>query len=359
MSITVLLGRRVALFALFGTTGWACSPKPASMAITCQATCREGTTIQVAAEVKDTRGHVLPLPITWIVEPKTAGKLMGPDLFCQFEGKLSLRATTSGISSVREIAITSPLTGTWQRQDDQYAGMKIRISAAGDGSLAGYIVGPPNDAALASIKSERKSDDEKANNILTCSAHTWSPGLRKWSGIRRLGDKRWSVSDLSKEVHVGRSSCEEDERRSLYVEGYELNLASADRLELRDLRVNKAPQSWQRIADVDDTAIAAQKAACEKARDVAAKAYADVVPGLDENAKQVSAKFWAGNGSLGDFQATQRLATTLKAAQASLSQGAYKARQAARAIPANAAPEVKKLCELSEAMFGACKDVDP
>jgi hypothetical protein len=184
--------------------------------------------------------------------------------------------------------------------------------------------------------------------------------LKKWNGIRRLGNERWSVSDLTKEVHVGKSSCEEDEKKSQYVEGYELSLASADKLELRNLRVNKPPQSWQRVADLDDAAIATQKAACDKARAVAVKAYADVVPGLDENAKQVSGKFWAGNGSLSDFQATQRLATTLKAAQASLFQGAYRARGAALAIPtADSVPNTKRVREASEAMFIACKDVAP
>jgi len=360
MSATVLIVRRVALLALFGTVGWGCSSKPVSIAITCQSTCAEGATIQVAAQVKDAKGRALPLPIAWTMEPSTAGKLTGPDLFCQSEGKFSLRATASGVSSVREIAITSPLMGTWQRQDDHYAGMKLRISSGDDGSLAAYIVGPPNEAALPAIRKEPKTNEAMANAYLACSAHTWSPGLMKWKAIKRLGERRWSVTDLNKEFYIGKSSCGEDENKSQYVYGYELSLVNAEKLELRNLRVNKGPQSWQRIADVDESAIAAQKAACEKARVIAVKAYADVVPGLDENAKQVSAKFWAGNGSLTDFQTTQRLATTLKAAQVSLSQGAYGARQAARAMPSNeAVPEVKKLRELSENVFSACKDVSP
>ena len=353
-----LFFRRILSASVLGYVSLACSAKPASIIISCPSTCREGTTIHIAAQVKDAKGRVLSLPIAWSIEPSTAGKLEGANLHCQAEGKLLLRATL-GVSSVREVTVTSPLIGTWQRQGDRYAGMMVRLSAGDDGSLAGYIVGPPGEAALAAIKKEPKTDDEMANAILACSAHTWSPGLMKWKGIKRLGPRRWSVVDLNKEFYIGRSTCREDEKKSQYVEGYELSLVNADKLELRNLRINKVPQSWSRIEDIDESAIAAQKAACEKARDVAAKAYADFVPALDENAKQVSAKFWAGNGSLAEFQVTQRLATTLKAAQTSLTQGAYRARQAARAVPTKAAPEVKKLCDLSEAMFGACKDVNP
>ena len=359
MSATMLIVRRVVVLASFGTVGWACSPKPAAIDITCQATCREGTTIQVAAEVKDAKGRVLPLPITWTVEPSSAGKLEGAKLLCQSEGKLLILAN-AGIGSVREVAVTSPLIGTWQRQADDYAGMRLRISSGDDGSLAGYIVGPPNDAALPAIKSERKMDDGWAEAMLACSAHAWSPGLKKWNSIRRLGAMRWSVSDLNKDIRVGRASCDEDDKKSQYLEGYELSLVDANKLELRNLRVNKAPQSWLRIPDADEGVIAGQKAACEKALDVAAKAYSDLVPGLSETAKEVSGKFWNGNSSLTDYQTAQRLVAALKSAQASLSKGAYSARQAARAVPTKAAvPEVKRALELSDAMFAACKEVAP
>lgn len=336
-----------------------CAPKPTSVTITCQSTCLEGSSIQFAADVRDAKGQRLPFPVAWSVEPNSAGKLEGARLLCLSEGKLSIRATTSGISSVHEVNVASPLVGTWQRQNDHYAGLKIRISSDNESHFAGYIVGPPDDSALPAIKSERKIDDARAGAILACAAHVWSPGLKKWSGIRRLGEKRWSVTDLNKEFSIGRASCREDESKSQYEEGYELSLADANKLELRNLRINQAPQSWQRIPDVDEAAIAAQKAACERARSTAAEAYAEVVPALDENAKQVSTKFWAGNGSLGNFKVTQRLVAKLKEAQAGLTQGAYRARQAARAVPTTAAPEVKKACDLSEAMFEACKDLAP
>lgn len=359
MSITVLLGRRVALFAICGLADSACASKPASITITCQSSCKEGATLPIAAEVKDAKGRRLPIPVAWTVEPAPAGRLEGTTLRCQTEGKFSLRAS-AGVSTTQEVTVIPPIIGTWTRVGDEYSGMTLRISADTSGNLAGYIVRPPNDSSLAVIKRDRKSSDEMAAAIVACSAHAWGPGLLKWSGIKRLGDNRWSTADLTKEVHIGRTSCEEVVKKAQYVDGYELSLASDDKLELRNLRVNNPPQSWQKGEDIDDAAIAIQKAACETARDVAANAYADVVPGLDEAAKQVSGKFWAGNGSLADFQTTQRLATTLKAAQVGLSQGAYRARQAARAIPNNdSLPNLNTVREASEAMFIACKEVLP
>ena len=280
-------------------------------------------------------------------------------LTCQAEGALSLRAT-AGVSAIHKISIVSPLTGTWIRRSDHYAGMKLRVSAAADGGLAAYIVGAPTEAALPAMKKEYKVNDDAADAYLACSAHIWAPGLKKWDEIKRLGEKRWSLIDLNKEFHVSRTVCHEDAAKSQYGKDYELTLVGADKLELHNLRVTAPPQMWDRIADIDEAAFASLMAACGKARDVAEKAYADVVPTVSDIEKDVSGKFWSGNGSLAEFQATQRLAVTLKTAQASLSEGAYKAIRAARAVPTNdSMPNLKTVREASEVMFNACKDVSP
>lgn len=337
----------------------ACTPKPESLTITAPASCREGTTIKVTAQVKDGKGRVLPLPVAWALDPPAAGKVEGTTLVCLAEGTLTIRAT-AGVSATHKISVLSPIIGTWIRQDDAYAGMRLRISAAAEG-LAAYIVGPPTEAALPAIKKGYKAkDDNIADVILGCSAHVWAPGLKKWSDIKRLADKRWSLADLNKKVHAIETACREDESKSQYANDYELTLVGADKLELRNLRVTAPPQIWNRIADIDEAALASQKTACDKAREGAVKAYAEVVSTVSESAKEVSGKFWSGNGSLAEFQATQRLAATLKAAQASLADGAYKARRAARAVPTNdSVPNLKTVREASEAMFNACKDVSP
>ncbi len=337
----------------------ACTPKPESITITGPTTCREGTTIQVSAQVKDGKGRVLPLPIAWTLDPPAAAKMEGPNLACLAEGALSLRAT-AGVSATHKLSISSPLIGTWVRQNDVYAGMKLRISAAADGSLAAYIVGAPTEAALSAINKEYKVNDDAADAYLACSAHIWAPGLKKWDDIKRLGEKRWSLTNLYKEVHVSKTYCREVEAKSQYGKDYQLTLVGTDKLELHNLRVTAPPQIWDRIADIDEAAFASLKAACDKAREVAEKAYADVVPSVSESEKAVSGKFWSGNDSLANFQAAQRLATTLKAAQSSLSEGAYKAIRAARAVPTNdSVPNLKTVREASEAMFNACKDVSP
>lgn len=351
--------RRTVVAVVLAELSQACTPKPESIAITGPTSCREGTTIQVSAQVMDGKGRVLPLPITWTLDPPAAGKLDGPNLTCLAEGALSLRAT-AGVSATQKISITSPLIGTWVRQFDTYAGMKLRISAATDGSLSAYIVGAPNDAALPAIKREHKTNDDVADALLGCFAHIWAPGLKKWDEIKRLNEKRWSLTDLHKAVTVLGANCRENEAKSRYDKDFELTLVGVDKLELHNLRVTAPPQIWDRIADIDEAALASLKAICDKAREVAEKAYAEVVPTVSETEKVVSGKFWSGNGSLTEFQTTQRLAATLKAAQSSLSDGAYKARRAARAVPTNdAVPNLKTVRDASEAMYNACKDVSP
>ena len=126
IGIAHLIGRQFAITAPCAVA-LACTPKPASITITGPITCREGTTVQVSAQVKDGKGRVLPLPIAWTLDPPAAGKLERTNLACLAEGVLSVRAT-AGVSATHKISIASPLIGTWIRRSDHYAGMRLRIS---------------------------------------------------------------------------------------------------------------------------------------------------------------------------------------------------------------------------------------
>ena len=340
----------------------ACSPKPKAIELAVADHCREGEAIALKATVKDAKGAPMEALVSWSVEPPTSATVENAKVRCKSEGAATIKASAGEATASHKLTVQSPLVGTWLRSGDEYAGMRVRIAPQGDGGLAGYIVGPPDETAIPGLKATGKSvSDDDAQQRLGCVAHAWAPGLKKWQSLKRLDSSRWALSDLGKEIKIGPGVCRENAAKSEYLTDYEMSLATPDRLEIRNLKVAGSPQVWARTVDVDDAALAGKRAACEQAGGDAKATYEAVLPPLVEQQKAVNAKFWAGNGSLTEFKSFERIVATLTAAQKALSDGAYKAQRAARQVPTSDEqdPNVVRAIKASEAMFNACKDISP
>lgn len=352
-----MFGRMILLVAL----GTGCASKPKAIELQIPDRCREGESLDLKATVKDTKGAVMQPPVSWSAEPQTNALIENAKLKCKTEGSVTVTASAGEAVATHKVVVDSPLVGTWVRGGDEYSGMRVRIATQGDGALAGYIVGPPDETGIPGLKAVGKNvGDDDAQQRLGCVAHAWAPGLKKWQSLKRLDTARWSLSDLGKDIKVGPGICRENAAKSEYLPDYEMELATPDRLEIRNLKIAGPPQVWTRTADVDDATLASKRATCEKATTDAKGAYEAMLPPLVEQQKAVSAKFWAGNGSLKEFKSLERLVASLTAAQKALGDGAYKAHRTAQQVPtADQDPGVVRVVQASEAMFHACKDTSP
>lgn len=131
--------------------------------------------------------------------------------------------------------------------EDRYAGMKVRVVSLNESQLAAYIVHPPDDSARAALIREGTAPDAVAAS-LQCFAQVWTPGLRKWRGIRNVGRSRWSLQDLSKEIRFGASGCNEDVSKSVYDTDLELMLEQPNQLKIQNVRIAEAVQIWERTS---------------------------------------------------------------------------------------------------------------
>lgn len=335
-----------------------CGPRAREIVVKVPDMCREGTSVAIQAQVLDTKGGAMQVPIQWSVEPATVGAVEQGKIKCLAEGLATVSATVGDLHVSRKVTVTSPLVATWLRTGDDLAGMRLRIAVAGEAGLAGYIVGSPDDRALAGLKARNPSaSDEEVEQQLACVAHVWAPGLKKWDKIRRLDQTRWSLEDLSKDFRQG--LCRENVAKAQYLDNYELTLLNPERLEIRNLKQAGVPQAWQVVPDIDAHVIAANRLGCQKAIEVAQAGYGAALPAILELQKGVNDRFWAGDGSLVEFKTLGLLVQTLTSAQTALQVGAYKARQEAARVPASEEPGVTGAVRASQEMFHACKDVSP
>lgn len=229
-------------------------PTPASIKIQLPSpTCREGTTMTLAASVLDADAGVLSIPVAWTAEPPSMVEVNGDKLRCAKEGPATLHAKAGTASATEIIKVTSPLVGRWTRtpdEDDDKGGLVVEVVQEGD-ELNAHIVQAPTDAALPGIK--KSYPRLSAPTILKCLQKTWAPGIKKWKGIKRIGATRWSFSDLGKDVTT---TCYEV--RSRWIDDYELTLVSEDRADARSstARSKADVQHWERTAPEPDSAAA-------------------------------------------------------------------------------------------------------
>lgn len=228
-------------------------------------TCIEGSSHPIKVTIRNASGDALEVTPTWSSHDEAS--VQGSTLRCRKEGDASLTVLVEKATTVIEVHVLPPLTGTWVRRGDDKAGMAVAISRERDG-LAGYVVRGPGLEAVAylrkaaSTKVAPQEAESAATFAVECLQTHWVPGIKKWDAIQRATNDRWTMRDLSKEIALtpkcdapnmalrrmmGQQECPRICKlgKSTYSTDYEMVLVSADRLEVRST-TTPAVIVWER-----------------------------------------------------------------------------------------------------------------
>ena len=110
------VGLACVMTLLTACEGKKATPPPAPASVKMQLpsqTCREGTTMALAATVLDADGGVVPAPVTWTTEPPSVIEVNGPSLRCAKEGTGQVHAKVGTLDAKETINVVSPLVGRW------------------------------------------------------------------------------------------------------------------------------------------------------------------------------------------------------------------------------------------------------